>query len=95
MVVGVATVELYIHGAQGLKEKRGVVRRVVERVRNRFDISVAEVDHMDLLRRAAIGMAVVSNDGKVADAILQKALAFIQDLHLAEVGSTEMEILHL
>jgi uncharacterized protein YlxP (DUF503 family) len=95
MVVGVATVDLYIHGVQSLKEKRGVVRRVVDRVRNRFSISVAEVDNLDLHQKATIGMAIVTNDRRLADSTLNKALDFVEDLHLAEVIRADLEILNV
>ncbi|GAB4260680.1 MAG: hypothetical protein Kow0092_09650 [Deferrisomatales bacterium] len=95
MVVGVATIELHLHGVNSLKEKRGIVRRVVERVRNRFPVSAAEVDHMDLHRRATIGLAVVSNDARLADSILNKVLDFVEGLHLAEVVGADLEVLHL
>lgn len=95
MVVGVATVELYLHGVHSLKEKRGVVRRVVERVRSRFPVSAAEVDHLDRHQQATVAVAIVSNDGRVADSVLNKVLAFVEDMHLAEVTGTELEILHL
>ena len=95
MVVGLGTLELYIPGVQGLKEKRGVVRRVVERTRSRFPVSVAEVDHLDLHQKATIGFAVVSNDAKLADSILNRVVDFIEDLHLAEVIRADLEVLHV
>ena len=95
MVVGLGTLELYIPGVQGLKEKRGVVRRVVERTRSRFPVSVAEVDHLDLHQKATIGFAVVSNDAKLADSILNRVVDFIEDLHLAQVTKADLEVLHV
>ena len=95
MVVGVATVDLYIHGVSSLKEKRGVVRRVVDRVRNQFSISVAEVDNLDLHQRATIGLAVVTNDRRLADSILNKVLDFVEEMHLAEIIGTDLEILNV
>ena len=47
MVVGAAAVELFVHGSQSLKAKRGVVRSIAQRLRNRFNVSVAEVGHLD------------------------------------------------
>ena len=47
MIVGAAVVEIYIHGSQSLKQKRGVVRSITRRVRNRFNLSVAEVGGQD------------------------------------------------
>ena len=95
MVVGLGTLELYIPGVQGLKEKRGVVRRVVERTRSRFPVSVAEVGHLDLHQKATIGFAVVSNDAKLADSILNRVVDFIEDLHLAQVTKADLEVLHV
>jgi len=95
MVVGLGTVDLYLPGVQGLKEKRGVVRRVVERTRNRFPVSMAEVDSLDLHQKATIGFAVVSNDARTADSILNKVIDYVEGLHLAEITRTDLEILHV
>ncbi|MEW6487090.1 MAG: DUF503 domain-containing protein [Thermodesulfobacteriota bacterium] len=95
MVVGLATIDLYLAGVQGLKEKRGVVRRVLERTRNRFPVSAAEVDNLDLHQKATIGFAVVSNDARVADSILNQVMDYVEELHLAEVTRADLEILHV
>jgi uncharacterized protein YlxP (DUF503 family) len=95
MVVGLATVELHLAGVQGLKEKRGVVRRVLERTRNRFPVSAAEVDNLDLHQKATLGFAVVSNDARVADSILNQVMDYVEELHLAEVTRADLEILHV
>lgn len=95
MVIGVATIDLYIHGVRSLKEKRGVVRRVVDRLRARFPLSVAEVDNLDLHQKATIGMAIVTNDQRLADSTLSKALNFVEDMHLAEVTRADLEFLNV
>ena len=95
MVIGAATLELYLHGVHSLKEKRGIVRRILERTRHQFPVSAAEVGQQDLHQQATRGLAVVSSDGRVADSILNKALDFIENLHLAEIVRTDLEILHL
>ena len=61
MVVGIVRVELHIHGAASLKEKRAVLRRMKDRTRSRHNISVAEVDFQDKHQRAALGFAAVSH----------------------------------
>lgn len=94
MVVGVATIDLHLHGVQSLKEKRGIVRRIVERTRNRYPVSVAEVAQQDAHQQATIGFAVVSGSSQVADSILNKVLAHVEDLHLAEVTHFEFELIH-
>lgn len=94
MVIAVARVELILHGVGSLKDKRSIVKRIIHRTRNSFEISVAETDHMDSLYKAEVGLSVVSNDSRVADSVVQQAVNFIIDLHLTEVGRIEVEIIH-
>jgi uncharacterized protein len=62
MWVGALQFDLLLGDVQSLKEKRSLVRPLIAEVRKRFELSVAEVDHLDLHRRAAIGVAAVSPD---------------------------------
>ena len=93
MVIGAARVELHVHGSQSLKAKRGVVRAISQRVRNRFNVAVAEVGGQDTWQLAVLGICTVSGDGQSARRRLEKAIDFIEDLHLAEVIDQEVEIL--
>jgi uncharacterized protein YlxP (DUF503 family) len=95
MVVGVGSIDLYIPEAHSLKDKRSVVRRVVQRVKNQFEISVAEVDSLDLHQKATIGFAVVTNDSRLADSILNKVVNFVEGLYLAQVARADLEVLHI
>jgi hypothetical protein len=95
MIVGAAAVEIHIHGSQSLKSKRGVVRSISQRVRNRFDLSVAEVGGQDTWQLAVLGLATVGSDRRKVRALLDQALAYIEDLHLAEVLHTDVELLDL
>jgi len=72
MMVGVLRLSFHIPHARSLKDKRSVVRRFRDRVRARFDVSVAEVEAQDLHQRAVFGVAVVSGDAAVCDAVLEK-----------------------
>jgi uncharacterized protein YlxP (DUF503 family) len=95
MIVGAAAVEIHIHGSQSLKSKRGVVRSIAQRVRNRFQLSVAEVGGQDTWQRAVLGLASVGSDRIRVRRVLEQALSFIEDLHLAEVLNTDVELLDL
>jgi uncharacterized protein YlxP (DUF503 family) len=95
MIVGVAAIELQIHGSNSLKEKRGVVQSICRRVRDRFHLSVAEVGQQDVWQRAVIGLAAVGSDAGVVRGVLERAVAFVEELHLAEVLHSEVEILRL
>lgn len=70
MHVGVLKLTFHIPHARSLKDKRAVVRKFRDRVRARFDVSIAEVEAQDLLQRAVFGVAVVSSDHQVCDSIL-------------------------
>ena len=93
MVIGAARVELHVHGSQSLKQKRGVVRAISQRVRNRFNVAVAEVGGQGTWQCVVLGICTVSGDGQSARRRLEKAIDFIEDLHLAEVTDQEVEIL--
>ena len=92
MFLGAARVELRIHGSRSLKEKRGVVRSITRRVRNRFNLSVAEVEGQDTWQRAVLGIAGVGSEAVDLRGRLEKAIDFIADLHLAEVVDQEVEL---
>jgi len=95
MIVGAAVVELHVHGSHSLKEKRGVVRSVIGRLRNRFNVSAAEIGGQDTWQRAVIGIATTGNDRTYVRGQLRRALEFIEDMHLAEVTASDVELLEL
>lgn len=70
--------ELHIPASDSLKAKRSVVNRVKERIRSRFNASVAEVDHQELWQRAAIGVAIVGEERGVVDRVLHDILACVE-----------------
>ncbi len=78
MVIGVCTVALHIPGSQSLKDKRRVLRSLKEKLRQEFNLSVAEVEDNDLWQRATLGLAVVANEGGFADEVLAKAVETIK-----------------
>ena len=95
MIVGAALVELHVHGSQSLKQKRGVVRSIVQRVRSRFNLAVAEVGGQDTWQRVVLGMTAVGSDARVVRRVLDRAIAFVEELRLAEVRDSDIEILTL
>ena len=72
MVVTVVTWELSIPGCASLKEKRMVVRSLKDRMRNKFNVSVAETGHQDVLTRAELSAALVATDQRFADSVIDK-----------------------
>ena len=93
MVVGAARVELRVHGSHSLKQKRGVVRSITQRVRNRFNVAVAEVGGQDTWQRVELGLVTTSLDSATVRRRLERAVDFIEGTYLAEVMDQELEIL--
>ncbi len=95
MIVGAAVVELQVHGSRSLKEKRGVVRSILRRVQNRFNLSAAEVGGQDTWQRAVLGFAAAGPDAVQVRAMLDRAVVFVEELHLAEVIGSDVEVTEL
>ena len=95
MIVGAAVVEIHVHGSQSLKQKRGVVRSIAQRVRNRFNLAVSEVGGQGTWQRAVLGIAACGIEPRRVRSVLERAIAFIEELHLAEVREADIEIITL
>lgn len=94
MVVGVLRLGLHLEGVASLKEKRGVVQRILGRCRNRFPVSAAEVDDQDCWQSAVLGFAVVSSSEQVIAPILDRVERHVEALGLAEITSADIEFIH-
>ena len=71
MVIGLLVLELHFPGARSLKDKRQALRSLEQRVRNRFNVSIAEVEHQDLWQRARVAVVSVNTDHTHLDSTLQ------------------------
>lgn len=95
MVVGVGIITFRLHDCHSLKGKRKVVKAIVARMRNHFNAAVAEVGANDMHQRAEIGFSVVGNDRSRVNAKLDKMFNMAEDLGLAEILETDLEIISL
>ncbi len=94
MHIGVCTIRLHLPENHDLKGKRQVVKSVLERVRARFNVAIAEVDEQDLWQMAVLGAATVSTDASHAHEMLTKVVEFIQSSRLdAELFDYEIEVI--
>ena len=92
MFVGICRIELSIDDNFSLKGKRSVLRRVIDRTRHRFHVSIAEVEDMDVLDRAVIGVAVLGNEHAFVNRRLDKILDFIDSIGEAPIVDHAMAI---
>ena len=88
MIVGSISWQLSIPDCRSLKEKRTVVRSLKDRIRHRFNVSVAETDHQDVWTRAEVSVALVATDGRFAESVLDKIDRFVQDEARAVIVGT-------
>ncbi|OGO44322.1 MAG: hypothetical protein A2137_03495 [Chloroflexi bacterium RBG_16_58_8] len=94
MNVGVGKVSLRLPENVSLKGKRQVLKSITSRVRNKFDVAVAEVDDNDMWQLATIGICCISNDKRHTNRVLSKVIDFIEGARFeAEILDYEIEII--
>lgn len=93
MVVGIAEIELSLPGAQSLKDKRRVIKGLIERCRNRWNVSAAEVADNDLWQRAVLGLAVVANSSEHCHQVLDAAVRFLEGEPEALVATVHISVI--
>jgi hypothetical protein len=95
MIVLAACITLIIPENDSLKGKRKVVRSLIEKVRHKFEVAVAEVGDNDLWRKARVGLALVGNDSQLLNTRLDQVLKFVENQYLVEIIDTQVELCYL
>jgi uncharacterized protein YlxP (DUF503 family) len=95
MIIGTGTLTFRIHGCRSLKEKRSIVKAIVSRIQNNFNISIAEVGDNDMHQQAKIGFALVGNNQKVINSKIDKILNLADNINAAEFVDSQMEVIIL
>lgn len=72
-----AEIECFLYNAQSLKEKRSVMKSMITKIRNDFNVAISEVDYVDLWQRTKLGIATVANDYQYAETVIETVLARI------------------
>ncbi|EKN64056.1 hypothetical protein BABA_23735 [Neobacillus bataviensis LMG 21833] len=91
MIVGIVECECMIYDAHSLKEKRAVLQRILTRLKQKFNVSVAEVDYQDVWQRTKIAIAVVTSSKVSTEHELQNALKLIDSFPEIERTITEID----
>lgn len=92
MIVGKAEIKLQAPWVHSLKEKRMITKSVIAKTKNRFNISIAEVDAMDVHQTIILGISCVSNGTRHANEILDKVVNYIEDNTEAVVEIIDIEL---
>lgn len=92
MRVGMAKLDLFFPYCHSLKEKRHIIHKIRDKIWSKFKVSVHEVSHHDKWQRAQLGLAIVSNDGRKINSIIDKVINQIDEFGLGEVVDSVYEI---
>jgi uncharacterized protein YlxP (DUF503 family) len=95
MVVGIGIITIRLHDCRSLKGKRKIIKSIIRQLQNNFNISIAEVGSNDIHQRGEIGFAVVGNNRIKINSKMDKIFNLAEELGLAEIIDTEMEIMSL
>lgn len=93
MVIGTCQVDLLIVDNRSLKGKRKVLKSIKDRLRSRFNVSVAEIDHQEEWQRSTLGIVCVSNDARLVDSVLNKVINLIDSSPDATLIDFQIDIL--
>ncbi|MCC7202507.1 MAG: DUF503 domain-containing protein [Nitrospirae bacterium] len=91
MLVGLCTVELFIPDSGSLKGKRQVIKSIKDRIRQKFNVSIAEIGDQDLWQRVVFGIACVGTDKKFINGVLDKIIDLITEEHSVELLKHNIE----
>ncbi len=95
MVVGTGKIKFRLFDTDSLKGKRKIVKSIIQRIRNNFNISVAETDFNDSHDWLEIGFSMTGNDSQVMNSKLDKVINFADELGLAVIVDSRIEIIHI
>ena len=93
MTIGVLQLEIAIHDAMSLKDKRRVVKSIKDRIAHGHNVSIAEVGALDEHRRSILGMAMVSNDSKYVEGALSKLVDFVRSVPQVDLIDYQIDLM--
>ena len=96
MIVGVMQFEIYMHSSRSLKDKRRIIKSLIEKVKSKFqNLSVSEVGSNNLWKKSEIAVSIVSDDTQIIQSNLDRVLSFVTDNTSVEIISGNIEVLNL
>ena len=93
MTIGLCRIELYLPESGSLKQKRSVIKSLPTRVRNKFNVSVSELEDNDLWQKALVGIVTISNDSRHANQVLSKVVEMVEREDRLMVTDYSLELL--
>lgn len=95
MLVGCCSLKFFLHGNNSLKEKRRITKSIKDRIKNKFNISIAEIGDQDVWQNLHLGIVAVGSDFKYLDGLMNKVVESIDNMHLAEMTDCQIQTVQL
>ena len=80
MIIGIMSIQVSVFDAMTLKDKRRVIKGLKDRIRNKYNVSIAEVGHNDSIRTAILGVALVANKSRFVNSALDEIVNFVRSI---------------
>ena len=93
MLLGICTINLYFPDSHSLKDKRNIIKSIKLRIRNKFNVSVSEIDNYDLWKNTTLGIACIGNEKRYLDDVLNDVIKFIEQQNKLQVIDFKTTIL--
>lgn len=93
MFIGVLSIRLFLSEPQSLKDKRRIIKSLIERLKNKFNIAVAEAAYLDSWNNSELGIVCISNDAGHADSMMNSVVNYIEGFGSAELADVKTEII--
>jgi hypothetical protein len=95
MWIGCCSIRFYIHGNRSLKEKRRITKSIKDRVKNKFNVSVAEIGDQEIWQNLHLGLVAVGSDQQYLDGLMNQVVDAIDRMNLAEMTDCQTKVLQL
>nr|WP_286725211.1 DUF503 domain-containing protein [Pelotomaculum sp. PtaB.Bin117] len=92
MIVGILTVELFIGEVHSLKEKRKVLKSVIDRIKKRFNVSIAEIGEQDIWQRSTLGLSMISNEQAYVHKVFAAVVKFIETQGMLTITDYQIQL---
>ena len=93
MVIGVLELDLRLFSPNSLKDKRSLIRGLISRIRNNFNVSVSEIGYQDLWQRTLVGVALITGERSFAQRVLSKIMKFVEKERDVSLVDSNMQVL--
>lgn len=93
MIIGILKLELFLPVPNSLKAKRAILKKVINRLRNTFNISVSELDYQDLWQRSVIGVSIIGSEKRYLNGVMDKVVDFVETVDDVQLLNYSLEFI--